>query len=426
MVFNQEQNEFNIGALNCYRVLDLADEKGVFCGKILGDLGADVIKVEKPGGDTMRCIGPFFDDSCSNENSIYWAAYNSSKRGITLDITKAKGQEVFKNLVKTADILVESFNPGYMDGLGLGYHDLCKINPDIIVTSITPFGQTGPKSNHIASDLTLWASGGQMFSMGSFERPPLRPTFPPNSYLHAGAQAAIGSLIALFHRQATGEGQQVDVSVQESVVNSLSAVTEYWDLMKQEYMRNGYRYVTDTGVGKRYGLPCKDGFVTIFMLGGGTRASVRTLQQLVKMMDDEGKAPEWLKQINWVSDYNTETASQELIDRVEKAIGDFLLTKTKKELYEETITKSLLIAPFMDARDIAQNDQLQARRFWVQTDDSELGRTITHCGPFSQLSETPINIFRAPHVGEHNDDIYIKEMGFSDIYVDTLRKENII
>ena len=130
--------------LSPYRVLDLTDEKGLLCGKILGDLGADVIKIERPGGDPARNIGPFYHDEPDPEKSLFWFALNTSKRGITLDIEKADGKEIFKKLVKSADFVIESFAPGYLDKLGLGYSELERLNPGIIMVSITPFGQTGP------------------------------------------------------------------------------------------------------------------------------------------------------------------------------------------------------------------------------------------------------------------------------------------
>ncbi|RPI50700.1 MAG: CoA transferase, partial [Deltaproteobacteria bacterium] len=148
------------GMLSLYRVLDLTDEKGLMCGKILGDLGADVIKIEKPGGDLTRNIGPFYHDETDPEKSLFWFAFNNNKRGVTLNIEKADGQEIFKQLVKSADVIVESFPLGYMDKLGLGYSNLEKFKPGIIMVSITPFGQTGPYKDYKISDIVAWALGG--------------------------------------------------------------------------------------------------------------------------------------------------------------------------------------------------------------------------------------------------------------------------
>jgi len=160
--------------LGSYRVLDLSDEKGMFCGKFLGDFGADVIKIEPPGGSPARNIGPFYHDIPDPEKSLFWFAYNSSKRGITLNIETSDGQEIFKRLVKTADFIVETFTPGYMESLGLGYDTMNRINPRIIVCSITPFGQTGPYKDYKSSDLIALATGGLLYICGDPERPPVR------------------------------------------------------------------------------------------------------------------------------------------------------------------------------------------------------------------------------------------------------------
>ncbi|MFC1948616.1 CoA transferase [Chloroflexota bacterium] len=166
------------GMLSPYRALDLTDEKGLLCGKILADLGADVIKIERPGGDPARNIGPFYHDEPDPEKSLYWFAYNTSKRGITLDIETTDGKEIFKQLVKNADFIIESFPPGYLDSIGLGYSALEKIKPDIILISITPFGQTGPYKDYKTSDIVAWAMGGEMAPFGDPDRPP-HPYQPP-------------------------------------------------------------------------------------------------------------------------------------------------------------------------------------------------------------------------------------------------------
>ena len=159
-----QEEENRVALLAPYRALDITDEKGLMCGKILADMGADVIKVEKPGGDLARRIGPFYHDDPNPEKSLYWFAYNTNKRGITLDIETSDGQDIFKQLVKTADFVIESFDPGYMSSLGLGYADLEKINPRIIMVSITPFGQSGPyvEQGYKVNDMIVWALGGHM------------------------------------------------------------------------------------------------------------------------------------------------------------------------------------------------------------------------------------------------------------------------
>ena len=201
--------------LSPYRVLDLTDEQGHPCGKILGEIGADVIKVEPPEGDPARNIGPFYHDIPDKNKSLYFFAFNTNKRSITLNILTPDGQEIFKKLVKTADFVIESFTAGYLDKLGLGYKDLKEINPRIIPVSITPFGQTGPRKKWKGTDIINIAMGGLSHIMGSPDRPPVRVGID-QSYMIAGSQAAMGAMIAHYHRQATGKGQHVDTSIQDS------------------------------------------------------------------------------------------------------------------------------------------------------------------------------------------------------------------
>ena len=172
--------------LGPYRVLDLAGEMGLLCGKILGDLGADVIKIEKPGGDPARNQGPFYQDDPDPEKSLLWFALNTSKRGITLDIETVQGQELFRKLAEKADFVIETFRPGFLAGLGLGYSDLEKINPGLIMVSVTPFGQTGPWKDYKTSDIVAWGLGGEMapFISAIIRRPILTPAaMPPRAPL---------------------------------------------------------------------------------------------------------------------------------------------------------------------------------------------------------------------------------------------------
>jgi crotonobetainyl-CoA:carnitine CoA-transferase CaiB-like acyl-CoA transferase len=164
--------------LGHYRVLDLADVKGMLCGKILADLGADVIRVEPPGGDPGRNIPPFYNDIPDPEKNLYWFGFNTNKRGITLDLETDDGRDRLKRLTESSDFVIESFPPGYMDSLGLGYSALSQSNPQIIVTSITPFGQTGPYKDYKASDIEIMAMSGLMYLCGDPDRPPVRCSFP--------------------------------------------------------------------------------------------------------------------------------------------------------------------------------------------------------------------------------------------------------
>ena len=328
MVNNQQMNS----ALPPIRILDLTEGGCMLGGRLLGDLGADVIKIESPGGSASR-IWPYYHDSPIPEKSLFWFAYNANKRGITLDIRKPEGQELLKKLVIKADIIMESYEPGYMSSLKLGYADLCKIKPDIIFTSITPFGQNGPKAHYKASALTVWASGGYLNACGDPDRAPVWITLP-QTYLFGGCEGAIGSLTAYIYRLDTGEGQYVDVSMQEAAASPNMNVLQMWDVNHVEFKRVGSAsYVAGTGVRQPIYFECQDGFVMILAIGGNDPYASSS-ERLVQWMDEEGMAPDWLKKLNWWSDYNASTLKQELADKVGEAIEKFTLTKTKNMLYQ--------------------------------------------------------------------------------------------
>jgi benzylsuccinate CoA-transferase BbsE subunit len=397
------------GMLSPYRVLDLADEKGLLCGKILGDLGADVIKVERPGGDPARCIGPFYHDDPNPEKSLYWFAYNTSKRGITLNIKAADGQEIFKKLVKTADIVVETYDPGYLDKIGLGYVELEKTNPGIVLVSITPFGQTGPYKDYKTPDIVAWAMGGYMYSVGDGDRPPVRIGHHSQTYLHAGGQAAQGALMALYGREVTGSGQHVDVSIHDSAVRCTpERITETWDFRKVVVHR-----APPPGAGlrvKRAWL-CKDGYVSAFFWSGPDAKRWNT--PLIRWMDAEGMADEYIKTINWDT-FDLQKMTQEEYDRIAAPVSKFFMAHTKAELLAGAAKHNAQLYPVSTTRDILENPQLMAREYWAEVEHPELGTTITYPGPFGKTSEASPRITRrAPLIGEHNAEIFENELGLS-------------
>ena len=422
---NTEKIADNSEALSPYRVLDLSDEKGFMCGKVLGYLGADVIKVEPPGGDKIRNIGPFYHDIPDPEKSLYWFAFNCNKRGITLDITRPDGSEILKKLAKTADFLIETFTPGHMNSLGLGYSELSRLNPRLIMTSITPFGQKGPKSKYKASELICWASGGAMYVMGDRDRPPNWISYP-QAFALAGAEAASASMIAHYYRQLSGEGQYVDVSIQQCVAWTLLNTRELWSCAQHIFMRSGYTAVSGRGIILQQGLPCKDGYVGCYIMGG-TPSYSRSMYRLVEWMDEEKMAPEWLKEIRWEYDYDATRLTQELVDRVEHVVASFFVTKTRQELYQQALSREILLAPVNDPREVSRSFELEGRGFWETVEHPELGEDLTYCGPFAKLSETPMSIKRrAPLIGEHNEEVYQGELGLSKAEIIILKETGTI
>jgi len=418
---SKEEHE---GMLAPYRVLDLTDEKGFLCGKILGDLGADVIKVEKPGGERARNIGPFYKDIRDPEKSLYWFAFNTSKRGITLNIETTEGQKIFKRLVKTADIVVESFPPGYMDKLGLGYSGLSQINPRIILTSVTPFGQSGPYRDYKTSDLVTMALSGVLYITGDADRCPVRISFPV-AYQFAGTEAALGTVMALYHRNITGEGQQVDISTQLSMNPAQYDVIGWWAALKKIYKRQGpFLIRPNTGIIFRQHWPCKDGYVTFYYFGGPTGAASN--RALVKWMDEEGFDVAFMKDKDWPS-FDYALIAQEEVNRMEKPTGEFFLSHTKKELLKGVTERGIMLYPASTPKDMLESEQLAYRKYWKKVDHPELDAEITYPGAFMKTSETSCAIRRrAPLIGEHTEEIYQKELGFSQDELITLKQCGII
>ena len=398
--------------LGDYRVLDLSDEKGVLCTKLLADFGADVIKVEPPGGDPMRFIGPFYKDIPDPEKSLYWFTFNTNKRSITLDITKRDGQEIFKRLVKTAHFLVECFEPGYMDRLGLGYEELEKINPGLVMTSISNFGATGPYAHWKATDIVATAMGGLQFLMGDRERPPVRG-ITQLAYAEANSQASAGTMIAHWWRLKTGEGQHVDVSMQECVANSLDTAQQTWDMMKFIYQRGGgARYVGWRLISCVHA--CKDGYVSTW--------SPEEVPTLLEWMEEKGAIdPEAKKKVRKMWD-DAEAAgqtlsqflTQEQLDEWRARRIPFLKSMTKDEIYAGAIERHFGWGPCNTPRNLLTSPQLAAREYFVNVPHPELHDTLSYAGAPFRLSETPFRIRRRPPlIGEHNQEVYEGELGLS-------------
>jgi len=410
------------GILSPYRVLDLAGEIGLMCGKILGDLGADVIKIERPGGDPTRSIGPFFNDEPDPEKSLFWFALNTNKRGITLDIEKTDGKEIFIELIKISDFVIESFSPGYLDTLGLSYSELEKINPKVILVSITPFGQTGPWKDYKISDIVAWALGGHMAPYGDIDRPPIRLSHHSQSYLHAGSNGAMGALMALYLRQDTGEGQQVDVSIEEGMVHASIQHNPTWN-NERPPVKRGEDAMPGTAHETKRIYPCKDGWVS-WSHGGINRLSPSL--PLIKWMKSEGFTNDFIESFDWQRP-DFAQISQEDMDRIEEPTAKFFMEKTKAELLEGCVKHGVMLYPVMTTADMFDNQQLTARDFWTDVEHPELGTKITYPGAFGIFSElSPRISHRAPLIGEHNEEIYTGELGIARDKLVELKRNGII
>jgi crotonobetainyl-CoA:carnitine CoA-transferase CaiB-like acyl-CoA transferase len=392
------------GMLNGCLALDLTDEKGFLCGKILADLGVDVVKVEEPGGDPSRRMGPFWHDIPDPEKSLYWFAYNSNKRGITLDIKTNDGKDIFKRLANKADFVIESFKPGYMDELGLGYAVLSGLKKGAILTSISPFGQTGPYRDYEGPDIVVMGMAGELYLTGDSDRPPVNIGLP-QACLHAGLDAGVGSMLAYYYRQKTGQGQHVDVSMQQSVAWFLAMDIPYYELDGVIQSRVGtFRSGSSNGTVQRQVWPCKDGYVFFFMLGGAQGA--KTCRALVKWMDDLGLGNDFLRDFEWER-FDMASATQDLIDRISAPIEAFFRSRTKKEVLDAAMTRNISTCPLFSMEDELSDPNLAARGFWTQIDHPELKTRISYPRQFVRSSESEtLTKFRAPLIGEHNREVY--------------------
>lgn len=404
------------------RALDLTDSKGLFCGKILGQLGVDVIKIEPPGGDGSRNIGPFYKNIVDPEKSLYWFAFNDSKRGITLNIEIPEGRDIFKMLVKTADFVIESFPVGYMDKLGLGYTELSKINPRVILTSITPFGQTGPYKEYKDSDIVAMAMGGMMSLTGPREGAPIRLE-PEHSYSLAGSSAALGSLVAHYYREISGEGQHVDVAMNECVtLENFMEIPWRWEFSHKARKRQG-GFMETYKTRLRVIWPCKDGYFS-WLLKGGTVGEDDNVR-LTKWLDDE-EIPGEMPDIN-LGCLDFETFTQEQYQLIENRLMELFSRHTKKEIEEEAVKRGIRLAILHDTKEVYEYEQLKCRDYWEDIEHPELGTNITYPGKIflSNVTETKVRN-RAPLIGEHNRQVYEEELGFLKSEIDRLTKSGVI
>ena len=412
--------------LSPYRVLDLTNERGLLCGQILGDLGGDVIQLEPPGGSPARGVGPFYGGEAHPDRSLFWWAYNRNKRAVTLDLDCARGRELFLRLARSADFLIESDEPGALAARGLGYDDLAAVNPGLIYVSITPFGQEGPKAHYAATDLTVWAAGGPLALAGDYDRPPVRVSVP-QAFLHGSADAAVGALVALFARHATGRGQHVDISVQHSVTQATFGATLYKPLGLEQGHRvsGGIKYGPLT---MRWVYPAQDGYVAVSLLFGSAVGPMT--HRLMTYICEKGLCDEATRDKDWNGYYELVFSGQEPVEefeRVKQVVESFTRTRTKAELLRAALERGLLIAPIVTVDEVAASEQLAARGYWRDVEHAELGARVRYPGPFVQFSETPIVYrLRPPCVGEHNRDVFAGELGLSDGELSELQAQGAV
>ena len=407
-----------------YRVLDLTDERGLLAGKILADLGADVVQIEPPGGNPARNIGPFYGDDPQPEKSLFWWAYAANKRSITLDLEQKGGQALLKKMVAEADFLVESFVPGYLDTLGLGYDLLAEINPKLVMVSITPFGQDGPYSNYQATDIVGMALGGFMYLTGDDDRAPIRISFP-HFYLHGGAAGATAAMLAHTYRITSGQGQYVDVSCQQAVAKTLAHAPQIWDIEGAILKRMGVYRQTSGENRVRINWPCKDGYVNYMVQGGSVAYSTRALLEWMK--EDSFDTAD-LDAIDWEK-MGYGAITPELMDQLGGPLGDFFKGHTRAELVQGSLDRRILLFPVATPSALQDHPQLEARGYFKELEHPELGATVQYPGAFvkSGDGEDIAGIYRRPPlIGEHNTVIFQGELGITGSELESLKRSGVI
>ena len=394
--------------LSPYTVLDLSNDRGELASMILGDLGADVIKVEPPEGSTSRRMGPFLDDAPEPERSLHYYAFNRNKRGITLDLDSEQGKKALLALVAKADFVIESGHPGEMSRMGVGFEAMRSANPRIVYVAITPFGQDGPYAEFAASDLTIAAMGGPMSLQGVASRAPVRLSVP-QVWLHASAEAAVAALTAHARMLQDGEAQFVDVSAQTAMIWTMLHGIGAHPVQGHDFQRGG----SDLQLGNMI-IPlvyeCADGYVVLLTSGA-------TMSTAVHWLVADGIVPEeWIEGEDWPTYERRLLQEGEMVyglDEVVAALRRFVRPYTKAQLLERGLSESVTLAPVSTIEDIARFRQLEERGYWLSAPLPNGGQ-VDAPGLFSRLSESPMGVrFWPPTLGQHNSEILGDMLGMA-------------
>ena len=379
-----DQNEF--GALEHLRVLDLGGPSAQFATRLLGDLGADVIKIEPPGGDPLRNQPPFANGEPGPNRSIPFTAANHNKRSIVLDLETEEGRESMRKLAATADVLVESFDRTHLDDRGLGYADLSRSNPRLIHAAVSPYGRFGPRRDYVGTELTLQAMNGVMYIHGDGD---VRPCMVPAEQLYnvAGFHIVVGVMAAVRARRLTGRGQQVDVSMQD---------VGLWQLMM---VLGEYSY--SQFLRRRVGAAPSNPGVSIFESrdGGYVQTSTymdRHLTRLAEWLDSPAVTAELILDPAWRRDN---------IDLIDAIMVDFIAQRDRDDFVAEAQQRGIPCTPILKISEFVNHPQPNSRGWFEDVDHPEIGQYRTAGAPY-RMSRTPWRIRRpAPLLGEHTDEI---------------------
>lgn len=349
--------------LDGLRVLDWTDSSGQLAGRILADLGAEVILVEPPGGDAQRRAAPAV--AAAGGQSAVWAARNFGKRSAAIDVASGDGRARLHQLIGAADVLIENQPAAALAAAGADLDELRRRHPRLVICSITPWGRSGPRAGDRGSDLTVLARSGNLFMTGDPDRPPVRCSLPTSHY-HSAAEAAAAVLMALYRRDRGGDGDRVDVSAQEVMASTNVTHTAQSWRSERRGQRAGGAYRVGESI-QREIWQCADGHVTFALRGGAARAP--GLIALTRWMDECGMAPPALLQRDWAK-YNHNTLTQDEVDEISAAFAAFFRAHTMQELYDAACERRLMLAPANAERQVLASRQLAARSFFTPVGDT--------------------------------------------------------
>jgi len=400
----------NEQAFSGLRVLDCTQGvAGPYCTKLLADFGAEVIKVENPqGGDGTRSTGPFLKNEPHPEKSGAFFYLNTNKKSVTLNLESKEGAKIFKELVKRASVLVESFEPGKMAELGLAPELLREINPRLVITSISAYGQTGPYRNYKATNLTVYGTGGAMYTQRPGTKPTARPVIEGGfqAEYSTGVLSYIATISALIKRDNSDKGISVDISAMECVTSTLMGhIAEYSYLglsrRTSPFAIHGYP------IG--YSVPCKDGWISLTP-GIGGAPNIAFLIGKPELQDDP-----------LLADTRTRMANPERFDAL---LIPWLKDRSKWEVTKEAQELRLAFTPVLSPEELLEDEQIKAREFFAKVDHPVMGE-VTYPGAPAKLSGSPWQAGRAPLLGEHNEEIY-GEIGYTKESLAKLKKKGIL
>lgn len=410
------------------RVLDLAGIEGQYCGKLLGDKGADVIKIEPPGGDVARRVGPFANDRPDINGGLPFWYFNTSKRGITLDIASSAGGALFRRLAGDADLVIETFAPGYMASLQLGFDALSAARPPLVLVSITPFGQTGPWRDFRGSDLVNLALAGTMAMNGYDDiagSPPIRPD-GDHAWMIASEYAFIAALVALLDVSRTQRGQWLDVSIHEACACTTEGAFANWEYLHRVVRRQTARHAQASTTAPWQHSAADGRYVNI--MGGGIPRMFASWRPLVQWMAARGKAQD-LANERYESVVHRSPAQRTDVDtlHVLDVLAAFVRSVPSEEVYREGQARRLPWATVRSPDENLRDPHWQDRGFFVGLEHPQVSHQVSYPGAPYRFSRTPWRMGRrAPLLGEHNREIYEEELGLTRDDLRALSEQRVI